>query len=134
APAALDQREPRRVVPAVLEAPQSLEQERRRLPRPRVAYDAAHTRRASSTSSWAPPAPPAPDGASAISRMIGSVFDGRTWSQRSRHASRRPSCVSALASGNRCRSSAYTRVSPCSPLPAPRPHLALTIVYRAPAA
>src|SRR5256884_7294255 len=41
----LDQREPRGVVPAVLEAPQSLQQERRRLPRPRVAYDAAHMRR-----------------------------------------------------------------------------------------
>src|SRR5207237_10298107 len=99
----LDQREPRGVVPAVLEAPQSLEQERCRLPRPRVAYDAAHMRRASSTSSWAPPPPLAPDGASAISRMIGSVFDGRTWSQRSRHAKRRPSCVSAPASGNRRR-------------------------------
>src|SRR5207249_7989670 len=42
--AVLDQREPHGVVPAVLEAPQSLEQERRRLPRPRVAYDAAHGR------------------------------------------------------------------------------------------
>src|SRR2546426_393913 len=56
--AVLDQREAGRVVPAVLEAPQSLEQKRRRLPRPRVAYDAAHMRRASSTNSWAPPPRP----------------------------------------------------------------------------
>src|SRR5207244_458114 len=127
-PAGVDQREPRGVVPAVLEAPQSLEQERCRLPRPRVAYDAAHMRRASSTSSWAPPPPVAPDGASAISRTIGSVFDGRPWSQRSRHAGRRPSCVSAPALGKRPCRSACTRVSPCSLLPAPRSTLALTIV------
>src|SRR5439155_8419286 len=77
----LDQREPRRVVPAVLEAPQSLEQERRRLPRPRVAYDAAHMRRASSTSSWAPPPPFSPGVASRISRTNRSVFDVRTFCQ-----------------------------------------------------
>src|SRR2546429_3564482 len=43
-------------------------------------FRSAHTRRASSTSSRAPPS--APDGASAISRMIGSVFDGDRKSTR----------------------------------------------------
>src|SRR5882724_9373712 len=103
----------------------ALEQERSRLPRPRVAYDAAHTRRASSTSSWAP----APDGASAINRMIGSVFDGRTWSQRSRQARRRPSSVSTWASAKRRRSAAYTGSSA-----GPRATLAFTIAYRGAAA
>ena len=101
-PAVRHDRDARRVVAAVLEPLQPLEQQRGRVAGPGVAYDAAHERRPSSTSCCAS----APVGASAMSRMMGSVFDGRTWSQRSRHASRRPSCVSALASGKRLRNAA----------------------------
>ena len=89
--------EPGRIVPAVLEPFQSLEHEGGRRPRAGVAYDPAHSLRPSSIS----PAATAPVGASAISRMMGSVFDGRTCSQRSGHASRSPSRSSVVASGNR---------------------------------
>src|SRR5207247_4338521 len=115
----VDQRQARRVVAAVLEPPQPLEQQRGRLPGPRVAYDAAHRRRPSSTSCRAATLV----GASAISRTIGSVLDGRTWSQRSRQASRSPSWVSTCTSANRCRSARYTGSSA-----GPRGVFALTIV------
>src|SRR5207253_10791022 len=115
----VDQRQARRVVAAVLESLQPFEQQRGRLPGPGIAYDAAHSRRPSSTSSRAS----APLGASAISRMIGSVFEGRTWSQRSRQASRSPSWTSACASANRRLSAAYTGSSA-----GPRGALAFTIV------
>src|SRR5207247_11126994 len=83
APVAHD-REPRRVVPAVLEPLQPLEHQRGGGPCAGVAYDPAHSLRPSSIS----PAAAAPLGASAINRMIGSVFDGRTCSPPSPPARR----------------------------------------------
>src|SRR5206468_1643815 len=121
---AIDDGEARRVVAAVLEPLQSLEYDRRRCPRAGVAYDAAHNRRPSAINCSAT----APDGASAISRMIGSVPDGRTCNQRSGHARRSPSCVSAVASGNRERNAGYTSRTNRSTFRVPRSTFALTIV------
>src|SRR6266576_2714330 len=124
---AVDDGQTCRVVPAILETLQPLEHDRRRCPFADVPYDAAHNRRPSSINRSAS----ARDGASAMSRMIGSVPEGRTCSQRSGHASRSPSCVSAAASGKRRRNSAYTWSSfPGSRLLAPSSSFALTIVYR----
>src|SRR2546430_12102946 len=121
--AAIHDREPCRVIAAILEALQTFEDERGCRPVPGVAYDAAHECRPSSIKRSAA----ALVGASAINRIIGSVPDGRTCSQRSGHASRSPSCVSAVASRKYPRSAAYT--SPIdSAFRVPRSNLALTIV------
>src|SRR5206468_844227 len=111
--------ESRRVVAAILESLQALEDDRGRRSLPRIPYDSAHNRRPSAISFSAS----APDGASAINRMIGSVPDGRTCSQRSGHARRSPSCVSISAPVNFFRNPSYTASSR-----APRSTLAFTIV------
>src|SRR5207253_10798085 len=89
-PPVLDQRQAGRIVATVFEMAQPVDQEWGRLPRPGVAYDAAHTRRPSSTSSRAA----ASDRPSAMSRLIGSVFGGRAGSPPSRPGSRHPACAS----------------------------------------
>src|SRR6267378_1632520 len=120
-PPVVHHREPRGIVTAVLEPLQPVEHQPRRGAVSCVAYDAAHKRRPSSISLSASDTV----GASAISRMIGSVPDGRTCNQRSGHASRRPSCVSTAASAKARRSPAYT-----APSCGPRGTFALTIAYR----
>src|SRR5258705_2034324 len=109
------------VIAAILETFQTLEYDGRRHPLAGVSYDAAHNRRPSSINRSAS----ARDGASAMSRMIGSVPEGRTCSQRSGHASRNPSCVSTAASGNPRRNASYT-----GSRRGPRGTFAFTIVYR----
>ena len=96
---AVDDGQTRRVVPTILETLQPLEHDGSRRPFADVPYDAAHNRRPSSIRRSAS----ALDGASAISRMIGSVPEGRTCSQRSGQASRSPSCTSTVASLKRFR-------------------------------
>ena len=100
------------VVAAVLQAPQPLEEQARRLAGSDVADDSAH-RAMILTARVLGPRPPALPlragvGASAIRRTIGSVPDGRTCSQRSGHASRSPSRSSAAASAKRRRSRSYS--------------------------
>ena len=79
------------VVPAVFQPPQPLEQERRRLPWSDVSDNSAHVHATLLSASAAASARQAaisclrfgPVGASAINRTIGSVPEGRTWTQRS---------------------------------------------------
>src|SRR3989442_660049 len=120
-PAAVDDGEAGRVIAAILEALETLEDDRGRWSLPGVPYDAAHNRRPSAISRSAS----APVGASAISRMMGSVPEGRTCSQRSGHASRSPSWVSTAAPGNPRRRPSYT-----GSRRGPRGIFAFTIVYR----
>src|SRR5207249_9478126 len=70
----IDDREAGGVIAAIFEPVETLEHDGRRCSLAGVAYDTAHNRRPSSISRSAS----APDGASAISRMIRSVPDGRT--------------------------------------------------------
>ena len=60
-----------------------------------------------------------------MNRTIGSVPEGRTCTQRSRHESLSPSRASALASGKRRRSASYTGAKSL-----PRGAFAFTIRYR----
>src|SRR5258705_5457344 len=118
---AVDDGQPGGVIAAILETFQALEYDGCRRPLAGVSYDPTHNRRPSSINRSAS----ALDGASAMSRMIGSVPEGRTCSQRSGHASRNPSCVSTAASGNARRNPSYTGSEPGAP-----GTFALTIVYR----
>ena len=103
------------------------------LPGSDVADDATHRAVSLSARVLAPRATSASAsaavGASAISRTIGSVPDGRTCSQRSRQESRSPSRSSASASGNAARSRSYSGRSS-----GPRGPFAFTMVYRGDAA
>ena len=109
---AVHHRDARRVVAAVLEPAQPFEQQPGRLPGSDVPHDAAHqamnlTARVRERRPTALPHRLVV-GASAMSRTIGSVPEGRTWSQRSRQESRSPSRSSASASGKRARSLSYS--------------------------
>ena len=122
---AVDDRDAGGVVAAVLEAPEPVDEQVRRWAGTDVSDNAAHSAwilsgstgsRAAATSASASAAV----GASAISRTIGSVPDGRTCSHRSRQASRSPSRSSAIASGKRRRSRSYSGAelrSPRAPWP-----------------
>ncbi len=106
---AVDDRDAGGVVPAVFHPPQSVEEQRRRLPWSDVPDNSAHSptpsvqlnsaRQASISVSAS-----AAVGASAMNRMIGSVPDGRKCTQRSAQESRSPSRSSTVASAKRFRS------------------------------
>ena len=80
-PAVGDQRDAGRVVAAVLQPLEPVQQDGERLPRPDVPHDPAHTATSPLRSARPCPAPPAPRasasvGASAMIRTTGSVPDG----------------------------------------------------------